>query len=151
MHTGFVGCGYIVWFGQYTEIAFLVSLFGYTQPIRWLAHKPQSHCNFTNQHAALAVWDENNFISTQTNKHLVWVLLYQYKQISSFISIQYGGAVVVAVVAACCGESNPDNRKYLRLGTNKRCRESHRMCMWCLNFVLKVFPKRLAPMQTTFA
>ena len=33
MHTGFVGRGYIVWFGQYTEIAFLVSLFGYTQPI----------------------------------------------------------------------------------------------------------------------
>ena len=32
MHTGFVGCGYIVWFGQYTEIAFLVSLFGFTTP-----------------------------------------------------------------------------------------------------------------------
>ena len=33
MHTGFVECGYVVWFGQHTETAFLVSLFGCTQPI----------------------------------------------------------------------------------------------------------------------
>ena len=32
MHNGCVGCGFVVWFGQYTDIAFLVSLFGDTQP-----------------------------------------------------------------------------------------------------------------------
>ena len=30
---GVEGCGFVMWFGKYTEIAFLVSLFGYTQPI----------------------------------------------------------------------------------------------------------------------
>ena len=33
MRTGVEGCGVVVWFGQYTEIAFLASLFGFTQPI----------------------------------------------------------------------------------------------------------------------
>ena len=33
MHTGFVGCDYVMWFGQYTGTAVLVSLFGCTQPI----------------------------------------------------------------------------------------------------------------------
>ena len=32
MHIAFVGCVYIVWFGQYTEIAFLASLFGCAVP-----------------------------------------------------------------------------------------------------------------------
>ena len=40
--TGVEGCGVVVWcgvvwFGKYTEIAFLVSLFGFTQPIHILA------------------------------------------------------------------------------------------------------------------
>ena len=33
MRTGVEGCGFVACFGQYTEIAFLVSLFGFTQPI----------------------------------------------------------------------------------------------------------------------
>ena len=28
MHTGFVGCGYVVWFGQYTEIGISSFAFG---------------------------------------------------------------------------------------------------------------------------
>ena len=30
---GVEGCGVVVWFGKYTGIAFLVLLFGFTQPI----------------------------------------------------------------------------------------------------------------------
>ena len=42
MHTGVEGYGFVAWFGQYTEMAFLVSLsflFGFTQPIVdiWIA------------------------------------------------------------------------------------------------------------------
>ena len=33
MRTGVEGCGVVLWFGKYTDIAFLVSLFGFTQPI----------------------------------------------------------------------------------------------------------------------
>ena len=33
MRTGVEGCGVVAWFGQYTDIAFLVSCFGFTQPI----------------------------------------------------------------------------------------------------------------------
>ena len=32
-HTGVEGCVVVTWFGQYTDIASLVSLFGFTQPI----------------------------------------------------------------------------------------------------------------------
>ena len=33
MRTGVGGCGFVVWFGKCTEIAFLDSLFGCSQPI----------------------------------------------------------------------------------------------------------------------
>ena len=32
-HTGVERYGFVAWFGQYTDITFLVSLFGFTQPI----------------------------------------------------------------------------------------------------------------------
>ena len=31
MRPGVEGCGVVVWFGKHTDIAFLVSLFGFTQ------------------------------------------------------------------------------------------------------------------------
>ena len=33
MRTGVEGCVFVAWFGQYTDFAFLVSLFGFAQPI----------------------------------------------------------------------------------------------------------------------
>ena len=42
MHTGVERRGVVVWFGQYTEIAFLVSLFGFTQPIYLAASADRS-------------------------------------------------------------------------------------------------------------
>ena len=37
-HTGVEGYVFVAWFGQYTDIAFLVSLFGFTQPIQDKTH-----------------------------------------------------------------------------------------------------------------
>ena len=39
LYTAFVGCVYIVWFGQYTEIAFLLSLFAFL--FVWFYHSTQ--------------------------------------------------------------------------------------------------------------
>ena len=40
--TGVKGCGVVVWFGKYTEIAFVVSLFGCAQAIVYLPLAPVS-------------------------------------------------------------------------------------------------------------
>ena len=44
MHTGLVGCVFVVWFGQCTEIAFLVLLLGCAQPIYLDVNRFEGKC-----------------------------------------------------------------------------------------------------------
>ena len=49
MRTGVEGYGVVVWFGKYTDIASLVLLFGFTQPIappKVLLRKKALQCLF---------------------------------------------------------------------------------------------------------
>ena len=39
MRIGVEGCGVLVWFGKYTDIASLVLLFDFTHPICHLSHR----------------------------------------------------------------------------------------------------------------
>ena len=52
MHNEFVGSGYVAWFGQYPEIAFLVSLFGCTtlyQPRQRKKERTRTFTKLTDQ------------------------------------------------------------------------------------------------------